>query len=222
MSFRWPDHGAMERHGESTIEPELRLDPGGAGSAAALVLRYDGTSPPLGLIEAMVALGCGRAAVEPPPRSAIDWHRADPVRGTSYTITPYPATTRLPITGSHVAEVFARAVGLADASGVRVTGDQPADVDRDGEAEVEVVLEPHRELAVVAELDQLARCMARETTVLTRTNTYRGRTCESQVPATRLVLVVGASRLAELLAVVNPVAAEPPRVEGAEQRARTR
>ncbi len=235
------DDGGMDTQPSSTIDAELSFVPARAGSGPELVIRYDGTEPPTDLFAALEALGCGHVVAEPPPRSAIDWTTPDPRRGTRYTIASYVATAHLPLSAAEGGSMAARAATLASDSGVRVVGDlaSPAPgsrVDGDrvegnrvetnrvdgnrvdgnrgsrGDVEVAVCVDAHREPALVAAVDGLARCIEREATELCRTNTYRGRTCETRVPAIRLVLLVGRDQLDDLMSTISPLAAEAPRV----------
>lgn len=202
----------MEPHPTATLEAEMSLVHGRPGGPPELVIRYDGTAPPTDLFAALEELGCGHAVVEPPPRSAIDWSRPDPRRGTRYTIEPYAATTRLELPASAPAQLLDRVAPIAERNGVRVSGLPPAAESPGGEVEVVVLVDPAREATLAAAVDGLARCIEREVTEVVRTNTYRGRTCETTVPVIGLVLVVERDRLDDLVVAVSPLAAGAPRV----------
>jgi hypothetical protein len=50
---------------------------------------YDGLQPPLALFDDLRMIGWSPPVPAPPPASALDWSRADPTQGTSYTLRPF-------------------------------------------------------------------------------------------------------------------------------------
>jgi hypothetical protein len=75
----------------STPSFEARIVRGAGMRDSELEIRYDGTAPPLALLEDLRTIGWVPPVPSPPPATAIDWSCPDPRTGARYTLRPYAA-----------------------------------------------------------------------------------------------------------------------------------
>lgn len=94
-------------------------------AVSELELDYDGANPPSGLLAELAALGWEGATACPPPASAIDWSRPDPVKGTRHTIRSFPATTTAVLHGTeaHRSVILAATRAVLTSYGIALEAD---------------------------------------------------------------------------------------------------
>jgi hypothetical protein len=203
--------------------PEIRLEVSVASGSpigiTELEVVYDGTKPPIGLFDALVAAGWSQPVAAPPPRSAIDWATPDPAAGTRYTIAPYRAVSRVALppdrngTGLVDAGLVDAAMVTAASHGASVPVLVPTTPEASlADAIVSAVIATPRVEGAVAMFGPSVVVLERTPTVITTTNTYRGRTCESQAPAIRISVCVPAAELDDVTTILQQVAASAPEV----------
>ena len=195
------------------------------GSAVELELIYDGTFPPQTLFDALEASGWEHPVVVPPPASAIDWSTPDPIKGTRYTVLPYRAVSRVALVGSdRSGRAVELAMATAHAHGAMVpdryrpgvtleTGPtSPTPDDAGSVATLTVVLPIDRVDVTLTTLGEAVVLVDQHPTTVKRTHSYRGRSVETEAPATELVLRVRSGRLADVQSELSRVASVAPTV----------
>ena len=202
------------------IPLQVSLAAGSPIGITELEVVYDGTAPPFELFSALARGGWNQPVVSPPPRSAIDWGTPDPVNGTRYTISPYRAVSRVaPKSDRASGDLIDAAMTMARAHGASVP-DHPVDettrtdtlADTLTDIVVSAVIATARLEGTLEMFGPSVVVLERTPTVITATNTYRGRTCESQSPAIRLSVCVPAAGLDEVTSILQQVSASAPEV----------
>jgi len=192
------------------LRPTFALQP-----VSELELCYDGATPPVGLLEELRALGWEGATPCPPPATAIDWSRPDPVRGTRHTIRSFPATTTALLHGTepHRLAVVAATRSLLAGYGVVPVldgrsrpaaepapaaaaptgpGSAPAHVAPPAAPtrRVELVLASHHADEAIRRLADVGSVLDDQPDLWTTSITYRGNTQHTTHPARRVTVAL--------------------------------
>jgi hypothetical protein len=215
----------------STPPFEARIVRGAGMRDTELEIRYDGTAPPLALLEDLRTIGWVPPVPSPPPATAIDWSCPDPRTGARYTLRSYAAVGHaVPGPDAQDLTVLERVVArhrgaestesTESTEAARVAG--PADAPTAAPAPRPEAATPRaeREVQIGATVDEARATEIRDALTrrgwavrstrmsLTTPGGYRGNTAGAQEIAVRLQLRAPISQIDEVVAILGADASD--------------
>jgi hypothetical protein len=193
-----------------------------------LEIEYDGIAPPTPLFDDLRTIGWVPPVPTPPPATAIDWSRPDPVTGARYSLRSYPAAGRaVPgpdaqdlatlerVVARHrppeadVPSAPAPAAGVTPATAPGAPPTEPdAALSREREVQIGATVEEARATDVRDALTRRGLVVRSTRMSLTAPGGYRGSTSGTQEIAVRIQLRAPISQIDEVVAILGPDATD--------------
>jgi hypothetical protein len=209
----------------STPPFEARIVRGAGMRDTELEIRYDGTAPPLALLEDLRTIGWVPPVPSPPPATAIDWSSPDPRTGARYTLRSYAAVGHaVPGPDAQDLAVLERVVARHRGTGSTEHAEaaEPADAPTAAPAPGPEGARPRseREVQIGATVDEARATEIRDALTrrgwavrstrmsLTTPGGYRGNTAGAQEIAVRLQLRAPISQIDEVVAILGADASD--------------
>jgi hypothetical protein len=209
----------------STPPFEARIVRGAGMRDTELEIRYDGTAPPLALLEDLRTIGWVPPVPSPPPATAIDWSCPDPRTGARYTLRSYAAVGHA-VPGPEAQDLAVLERVVARHRGTEPTGHaeaaEPAGAPTAAPAPGPERATPRseREVQIGATVDEARASEIRDALTrrgwavrstrmsLTTPGGYRGNTARAQEIAVRLQLRAPISQIDEVVAILGADASD--------------
>jgi hypothetical protein len=209
----------------STPSFEARIVRGAGMRDTELEIRYDGTAPPLALLEDLRTIGWVPPVPSPPPATAIDWSCPDPRTGARYTLRSYAAVGHaVPGPDAQDLAVLERVVARhrgtehAEAAETAAPADAPTAAPAPGpegatprserEVQIGATVDEARATEIRDALTRRGWAVRSTRMSLTTPGGFRGNTAGAQEIAVRLQLRAPISAIDEVVAILGADASD--------------